>query len=173
MATDNYLKPGASRIQCSVQHKIFAINDEGKRVQVGAIQSITTSQTKDTYRTFELGNPECVEVTQGLITDINLSVNRLRLQTSTLMDQFTGKGGGIEALFDASLPFDIEDVVSIPAINTDGTVNPKKDMSTEKVLKVYKDCTISNYSDTLNTTGDIRIVETATIVARKIETPDN
>ena len=30
MATDNFLKPGASRIQCSVQHKIFSINDEGK-----------------------------------------------------------------------------------------------------------------------------------------------
>lgn len=171
MATDNYLKPGASRIQCSVQHKIFAINDEGKRVQVGAIQSITTSQTKDTWRTFELGNPECIEVTQGLINDINLNVNRLRLQTSTLMDQFTGKGG-IEALFDASLPFDIEDVILIPAINSDGTVNPRKDASTEKVLKVYKDCTISNYSDTLNTTGDIRVTETATIVARKIEIPD-
>ena len=171
MATDNYLKPGASRIQCSVQHKIFAINDEGKRVQVGAIQSITTSQTKDTQRTFELGNPECIEITQGLVTDINLNVSRLRLQTSTLMDQFTGKGG-IEALFDASLPFDVEDVILVPAINADGTVNPRKDAATEKVLKVYKDCTISSYSDTLNTTGDIRITETATIVARKIETPD-
>lgn len=171
MATDNFLKPGASRIQCSVQHKIFSINDEGKRVQVGSIQSISTSQTKDTYRTFELGNPECVEVTQGLITDINLNVTRLRLQESTLMDQFTGQGG-IEALFNSSLYFDIEDVVSIPAINVDGTVDPKKSSATEKVLKVYKDCVISNYSDTLNTTGDIRITETATIQCRKIETPD-
>lgn len=172
MPTNDYLKPAASRIQCSVQHKIFAINDEGKRVQVGAIQSITTSQTKDTYRTFELGNPECVEVTQGLITDINLNVSRLRLQTSTLMDQFAGKGG-IEALFDASLPFTIEDVITIPAINVDGTVNPRKEAATEKVLKVYEDCVISSYSDSLNTTGDIRVTETATIVARKIRTPEN
>ena len=171
MATDNFLKPGASRIQCSVQHKIFSINDEGKRVQVGSIQSISTSQTKDTYRTFELGNPECVEVTQGLITDINLNVTRLRLQESTLMDQFTGQGG-IEALFNSSLYFDIEDVVTVPAINVDGTVDPKKSSATEKVLKVYKDCVISNYSDTLNTTGDIRITETATIQCRKIEVPE-
>ena len=171
MATDNYLKPGASRIQCSVQHKIFAINDEGKRVQIGAIQSITENQTKDTQRTFELGNPECIEVTQGLVTTLNLTVNRLRLQTSTLMDQFTGKGG-IEALFNASLYFDVEDVVTIPAINADGTVNPKKDSATEKILKVYTDCTISSYSTTINTTGDIRIAETATIEVRKIDTPD-
>lgn len=171
MATDNYLKPGASRIQCSVQHKIFAINDEGKRVQIGAIQSITENQTKDIQRTFELGNPECIEVTQGLVTALNLNVNRLRLQTSTLMDQFTGKGG-IEALFNASLYFDVEDVVTIPAINNDGTVNPKKDAATEKVLKVYKDCTISSYTSTLNTTGDIRIAETANIEVRKIDTPD-
>ena len=73
MANEQFLKPGASRIQCSVQHKIFSINDEGKRVQIGAIQSIAESQTKDTYRTFELGNPECLEVTQGLVTDININ----------------------------------------------------------------------------------------------------
>ena len=171
MANEQFLKPGASRIQCSVQHKIFSINDEGKRVQIGAIQSIAESQTKDTYRTFELGNPECLEVTQGLVTDINLNVNRLLLQTSTLMDQFTGQGG-IQALFDSSLYFDIEDVVTIPAINVDGTVDPKKASATEKVLKVYKDCTISSYSNSVNTTGDIRITETATIQVRKIDTPD-
>ena len=168
---DNFLKPGASRIQCSVQHKIFAINDEGKRVQVGSIQSITESQTKDTQRTFELGNPECIEITQGLVTDINLNVNRLRLQTSTLMDQFTGQGG-IEALYNCSLYFDVEDVITIPAINSDGTVDPKKSSATEKILKVYKDCTISSYSTTLNTTGDIRVSETATIQVRKIEIPE-
>lgn len=171
MANEQFLKPGASRIQCSVQHKIFSINDEGKRVQIGAIQSISESQTKDTYRTFELGNPECLEVTQGLVTDINLNVNRLLLQTSTLMDQFTGQGG-IQALFDASLYFDIEDVVTIPAINVDGTVDPKKASATEKVLKVYKDCVISSYSNSVNTTGDIRITETATVQVRKIDTPD-
>ena len=171
MANEQFLKPGASRIQCSVQHKIFSINDEGKRVQIGAIQSIAESQTKDTYRTFELGNPECLEVTQGLVTDININVNRLLLQTSTVMDQFTGQGG-IQALFDASLYFDIEDVVTIPAINVDGTVDPKKASATEKVLKVYKDCVISSYSNSINTTGDIRITETATIQVRKIDTPD-
>lgn len=167
---DNFLKPCASRIQLSTQHRIFSVNDQGVRTQIGTVQSITSNQTKDAYRTFELGNPECIEVTQGLVTDINLSVNRLRLQTSTIMDQFSGQGG-IEALFDASLTFDIEDVVIIPAINTDGTVNPNKDQATEKILKVYKDCVISNVSETISTTGDIRIAETATIVARKIMTP--
>ena len=87
------------------------------------------------------------------------------------MDQFTGQGG-IQALFDASLYFDIEDVVTIPAINVDGTVDPKKASATEKVLKVYKDCVISSYSNSINTTGDIRITETATIQVRKIDTPD-
>lgn len=171
MATSQYLKPGASRIQCSVQHRVFSINDQGKRTEIGAIQSISTSQTKDTYRSYELSNPECFEVTQGLVTDININVTRFRLQTSTLMDQFNGQGG-IEALFDSSLYFDIEDVVTIPAINADGTVNPNRNQATEKILKVYKDCVVSSYSDTLNTTGDIRITETATIQVRKIETPE-
>lgn len=171
MAKDNFLKPGASRIQCSVQHKIFSMNDQGIRTQIGTVQSVRMSQSKGTYRTFELGNPECLEVTQGLVESISLTIDRLRLQTSTLLDQFTGQGG-IEALFDASLYFDIEDVVTIPAINTDGTVNPNKDAATEKILRVYKDCTISEYSDTLNTTGDIRVTESATIQVRKIDTPD-
>lgn len=171
MAKDNFLKPGASRIQCSVQHKIFSMNDQGIRTQIGTVQSVRMSQSKSTYRTFELGNPECLEVTQGLVESISLTIDRLRLQTSTLLDQFTGQGG-IEALFDASLYFDIEDVVTIPAINTDGTVNPNKDAATEKILRVYKDCTISEYSDTLNTTGDIRVTESATIQVRKIDTPD-
>jgi len=167
---DQFLKPCASRLQLSVQHKIFAVNSEGVRTQIGTVQSISHNQTKDTYRTFELGNPECVEVTQGLVTDINLTFNRLRLQTSTLLDQFTGQTG-IESLFDTSLYFDVEDVVTIPAINNDGTVDPDVRNATEKILRVYKDCTISNYSDTLNSTGDIRITETATVQCRKIVTP--
>lgn len=169
---DNFLKPCASRLQLSVQHKIFAINSNGVRTQIGTLQSITSSQTKDTYRSFELGNPECIEVTQGLVTDINLQINRLRLQTSTLLDQFEGQSG-IESLYESSLYFDIEDVVTIPAINTDGTVNPDKRQATEKILKVYKDCTISSYGDTLNATGDVRITETATIQCRHIITPNS
>lgn len=167
---DQFLKPCASRLQLSVQHKIFAVNSEGVRTQIGTVQSISHNQTKDTYRTFELGNPECVEVTQGLVTDINLTFNRLRLQTSTLLDQFTGQTG-IESLFDTSLYFDVEDVVTIPAINNDGTVDPDVRNATEKILRVYKDCTISSYGDTLNATSDIRITETCTVQCRKIVTP--
>lgn len=167
---DNFLKPCASRIQLSTQHRMFSINSEGQRVQIGLIQSIKMSQSKDTYRSHELGNAQCIEVTQGLVTDIDLAVDRLRLQTSTLLDQFTGQSG-IESLYDTSLYFDIEDVVSIPAINEDGTVNPNVSQATEKILRVYKDCTIANYSDSLNATGDVRITESATIKCRHIETP--
>ena len=102
----------------------------------------TVNQTKDTYRSFELGNPECFEITQGLITGLNLSVNRLKLQTSTILEQFGGQGG-VEALYDQSLYFDIEDVVTLPAINPDGTVNPNKSAATEKIVRVYKDCVIT------------------------------
>lgn len=170
MANENFLKPCASRLQLSVQHRLFAINSEGVRTQIGTVQSVSSTQNKDTYRSFELGNPECIEVTQGLMTDISLTVNRLRLQTSTLLDQFNGQTG-IESLFESSLYFDIEDVVTIPAINNDGTVNPNVNQATEKILRVYKDCTISNYGDTLNATGDVRITETATIQCRKIMVP--
>ena len=169
MPNEEFLKPCASRIQLSVQHKVYSINDQGVRTQIGVIQSISVSQTKDSYRTHELGNPECIEVTQGLVTDISLTVNRLRLQTSTIMSQFTGQGG-IEALYDASLYFDIEDVVTIPAINVDGTVNPNTSEATEQILRVYKDCTITSTSETYNATGDIRVTETATIQCRKIKT---
>lgn len=166
-----YIKPGASRYRLSPNFEWFGINSEGKRVKFGGCQSMNMQQNKTTYRTFELNtSPECVEVTQGLIGTLNLTVNRIQLNTSTLIGQFSGIDG-IESLYDQSLYFDIEQVVYIPRINPDGSVDPKKENGTRKILRILKDCCISSYGDSNTITGDIRVTETATIEVRKIVSP--
>lgn len=166
-----YVRPGASRYRLSPNFEWFGINSEGKRVKFGGCQNINTTQTKTTTRSFELNtDPECIEITQGLISDINLSVSRIQLNSSTLIGQFSGIDG-IEALYDQSLYFDIEQVVYIPKINEDGSVDPKKANGTRKILRIYKDCVISNFSETNTISGDIRVTENATIQVRKIVTP--
>ena len=166
-----YIKPGASRYRLSPNFEWWGVNSAGKRVKFGGCTSINPTQTKNTTRSFELNtDPECIEVTQGLVTDISLTVNRIQLNTSTLLSQFSGVDG-IEALYEQSLYFDIEQVVWIPKINADGSIDPRKENGTRKLLRIYKDCCISNYGETNTIDGDIRITETATIQVRKIVTP--
>lgn len=168
---ETFIKPGASRYRLSPNFEWFGINSEGKRVKFGGCQSINTSQTKATTRSFELNtDPECIEVTQGLISDINLSVSRIQLNRSTLIGQFSGIEG-IEDLYSQSLYFDIEQVVYIPKINEDGSIDPRKANGTRKILRIYKDCVISNYSENNTITGDIRVTESGTIQVRKIISP--
>lgn len=169
--SETFIKPGASRYRLSPNFEWWGINSEGKRTKFGGCQSINPTQTKNTIRSFELNtDPECIEVTQGLITDLSLTVNRVQLNTSTLIGQFSGIDG-IESLYDQSLYFDIEQVVYIPKINSDGSIDPRKENGTRKILRIYKDCCISNFSETNQIEGDIRVTETATIQVRKIVSP--
>ncbi|MCM1260533.1 MAG: hypothetical protein NC222_06220 [Staphylococcus sp.] len=166
-----FIRPGASRYRLSPNFEWFSVNSEGKRIKFGGCQNLNLTQTKNTTRSFELNtDPECIEVTQGLVTDISLSVQRICLNESTLIGQFSGMDG-IESLYDQSLYFDIEQVVYIPKINADGSVDPRKENGTRKILRVFKDCVFSNYSDTNTIQGDIRIIENGTIQVRKIVTP--
>lgn len=167
-----YVKPGASRYRLSPNFEWYMVNSEGKRVKVGGCQSMNTNQTKNITRSFELNtDPECIELTQGLVTDISMTVNRIQLNTSTLIGQFSGVDG-IEALYDQSLYFDIEQVAYIPKINEDGSVDPVKSHGTRKILRIYKDCIISSFGETNTISGDIRVTEQATIQVRKIVTPE-
>lgn len=166
-----YIKPGASRYSLSPNFEWFSINSEGKRVKFGGCQNLNLSQTKNTTRSFELNtDPECIEVTQGLVTDINIQVQRIQLNESTLIGQFSGIDG-LQSLYDQSLYFDIEQVVYIPRQNADGSLSPKKSDGTRKILRIFKDCVFNSYSDTNTIQGDIRIIENGTIQVRKIVTP--
>lgn len=167
---DTYLKPGVSRYKLSTNYEWYCINSEGKRVKVGGCQSINDSQSKNATRTHELNmeDPICVEITQGLISDISVTVNRIELNVANLLEDFTGLTG-IESLYDQSLYFDIEAAVYIPKQNADGTFDPRKENATKIIQKTYKDCVITNYSHTNSIEGNIQVTESATIQCRYIQ----
>lgn len=167
---DIYFKPGVSRYKLSVNYEFYSINQEGKRIKLGGCQSLNDSQAKNVTRTHELNmeEPICVEITQGLISDISVTVNRIELNTSNLLENFTGITG-IESLYNQSLYFDIECAVYIPKQNADGTFDPKKENATKIIQKTYKDCVITNYSHTNSIEGNIQVTESATIQCRYIQ----
>ncbi len=171
-SAETFFVPGVSRYKLSVNYEFVGVNSKGVRRSFGGCQSINPTQTKNAQRSHELNNtPECIEVTQGLVTDLSLTVNRLQLNSSTLLAEFSGMSD-VESLYDQCLYFDIEVVVYIPKINADGSLDPLKKNGTRKVLRVYKDCCITNYSETCQIEGDIRISETATIQCRAIKSPN-
>lgn len=167
---DTYLRPGVSRYKLSTNYEWYCINSEGKRVKVGGCQSINDSQTKNVTRTHELNmeDPICVELTQGLVTGISLTVSRIELNVANLLEDFTGLTG-IESLYDQSLYFDIEAAVYIPKQNADGTFDPKKENATKIIQRTYKDCVISDYNHTNAIEGNIQVTESATIQCRYIQ----
>lgn len=167
---DTFLKPGVSRYKLSTNYEFYARNSEGKRIKVGGCQSINDSQAKNVTRTHELNmeDPICVELTQGLVSDISITVNRIELNISNLLEDFTGLTG-IESLYDQCLYFDIEAAVYIPKQNADGTFDPKKENATKIIQRTYKDCVITNYSHTNSIEGNIQVTESATIQVRYIQ----
>lgn len=167
---DTFLKPGVSRYKLSTNYEWYARNSEGKRIKVGGCQSINDSQTKNVTRTHELNmeDPICVELTQGLVSDVSVTVNRIELNVSNLLEDFTGLTG-IESLYNQCLYFDIEAAVYIPKQNADGTFDPKKENATKIIQRTYKDCIITNYSHTNSIEGNIQVTESATIQCRYIQ----
>ena len=167
---NDILKPGASRYRLSVNRRIVMVNAAGQRVYPGSIQSISTSQTKDVQRHYEMNSDgQCYEVTQGLVSDISITINKLKLNLSTLISEFTGVAG-IEDLYSAALPFDVEDYILVPLIREDGTISPFRKDATERIIKIYRDCVIQSYSDNSTISGDLAETEDATIQVREIET---
>lgn len=169
--SDIFLKPGVSRYKLSTNYEFYSVvPGTQKRIKIGGCQSLNDSQTKNVTRTHELNmeEPICVELTQGLITDISVTVSRIELNVSNLLEEFTGIQG-IESLYNQSLYFDIEAAVYIPRQNPDGTFDPKKENATRIIQKTYKDCVITNYSHNCNIEGNIQVTENATIQVRYIQ----
>lgn len=168
--SDIFLKPSVSRYKLSTNYEWYTKNSEGKRIKIGGCQSINDSQTKNVTRTHELNmeEPICVELTQGLVTDISLTVNRIELNIANLLEDMVGIQG-IESLYDQCLYFDIEAAVYIPKQNADGTFDPKKENATKIIQRTYKDCVITSYSHTNDITGNIQVTESATIQCRYIQ----
>jgi len=170
------IKPASTRIQLATSYVIRVVNQAGQLVDVGAIQEINPSETRTVTPSFEVGTTlgkrvgEPFEMVPGLVTEKRLEVRRLRLYRSNLMEAL-GAATGTQTLFEMDTPFEIHEVVSTPQFNQDGTPNPSAP-AVEVVQKIYKDAWIQTYGSTRNVAGgDIRELETATVVYGQVETP--
>lgn len=171
------IKPSASRITLTTSYEIFVTDSNGNRRAVGAIQSINPSEDKEITPSFEIGTSngarigEPFELTGGLVRSKSLEVTRLKLYTKNMLEAF-GSIAGAQTLYEQDTPFDVEEVVTIPAFRTDGTPNPDPAAASRRTLKIYKDCLISRLGSTRDIArGDIRETETATIMYRTVITP--
>jgi len=169
------IKPATTRIQLATSYTIKILNDAGALVEVGSIQSINPSETRDITPSFEIGTTlgkkigEPFEMVPGLVREKTLEVRRLRLYTKNIMEAL-GAAVGVGTLFEMDTPFEIHEIVNVPVFNQDGTPNPNA-APTAITQKIYKDAWISRYGSTRDITGDIRETETATIVYGTSETP--
>jgi hypothetical protein len=169
------MKPASTRIQLATSYIIRIVNQAGQLVDVGAIQSINPSETRDVTPSFEIGQSlgkrigEPFEMVPGLVREKSLEVRRLRLYRANLMEAL-GANTGTQTLFEMDKPFEIHEIVTTPQFNQDGTPNVSAP-AVEAVQKVYKDAWISRYGSTRDVTGDIREIETATVVYGQVETP--
>jgi len=173
------IKPGATRTQLVTSYEMYVTNSDGVRSKVGAIQSLNPSEAKDVTPSFEIGTTlggrvgEPYELVPGLVRSKSLNITRLRLYTKNMIQAFGGPVGA-ETLYEQDTPFDIEENVTVPAFNADGTPNPDASKASIKTIKIYKDCLISNLGSTRSIAGgDIRETETATVVYRTVQTANN
>lgn len=177
-----FLRPATGKIQLGIQHIIKAKVWDGSQMVIktlGSIQKLSIKQSRSVQRCFELGNPECVEVTMGLVENISLSASRMKLQgqndsaLTAISGQQSADNIAIQSLLDQSLYFDIVDVLRIPANQesyTPSGLEPASSGIKEVVLRTFKDCCITSYDEDLNSNGDIRIIENISIECRAVET---
>lgn len=162
-------KPSASRVVLVTSYQIWVTDSTGKRRQIGGIQSISPSASKDVMESFEIGSAngarigEPFELVGGIVRNKQIEVSRLRFYTKNMLEVF-GSAIGAQELYEQDTTFDIDEVLKIPAFKSDSTPDPDDSKAVTKTIKVYKDCLIASLRSTRNISGgDIRETETATI----------
>ena len=167
-------KPAATKVELTTSYEMYIVSN-GKRRQIGGIQKINPKESRDVNRSFEIGSVnasdpgEAFEIYPGVVNDVSLSVERLKFYKKNMLEA-VGSDAGAETLRDQNIPFDIEEVIKIPAFRADGTPDPDADNATVKTKRIFQECYISELSDSKDITGDLRITESATIVCRRIIT---
>lgn len=167
---DLYVKPAASRYKLTTAFKFVAVNTEGTRTTFGGTTSITISQSRPLTPHNEINMEETypLEITPGISAPVNIQVNGLALNETTLMEEFSGVDG-IQGLHEQSLPFDIECYQKKQKINADGSVDPKISTQSVKLLRTIKDCLIQDFSETFPIDSDITVTTSCTILGRYIQ----
>ena len=136
--------------------------------EIGSIQSLNVSERRDITPHFSLGGDKSEDpkfLVEGIARTKTLTCNYFALYKQSILQAFGRKAvvtttaainNPISTLTDQNYPFKIQEIISSP----DGT---------QTKTRTYHECMISDYGATRDIgRGDVRILETATIVYRYV-----
>lgn len=151
--------PSFSNVDRVTRIAIKVTDTNGVLVDVGSIQEISPSESRDVTAHFTFGgsNPEEPKVLiDGLVRSRTLSVKGMALWKNNLLTVFGNNGGDpFVSLIEQKTPFTIE------------IIKEKADKSEAMVIR-FEDCLFSDYNYPMDmTSGNVAIVESATIQYRK------
>lgn len=144
-------------------YNIYVVAEDSQKHKMGQIQSISPSESRTITDSFVLGNEppdEPYELIPGVTTNRRLTVRNVALYAKDFSKTIARDDQDIvSALSDQNTPFEVHEVVTNP---NDGTAK----------TRIYSGCFLSDISAERDITrGDIRVIESATIVyKRKTET---
>jgi len=145
----------------STQIIIEAQDVNGQFRAIGAIQSLTPSETRNMTRIGEVGTDAVIEIVPTTFVTVTLTVNRIVFDYQRLPAAFQR---GFRHIHSQRVPFDIQ----VRDYNPYWEINLNPGNSTNAVLTTrYVNCWISNYSSPYNS-NDYLITETATIEAEHV-----
>ena len=141
-------------------YKIYVTAQDSQKHEMGQIQSISPSQTRDVTDSFVLGNDppdEPKELIPGVSRNRRLAVNNVALYAKDFSKTIARDDQDIvSSLSDQNTAFDVHEVVTDPNTGKSKT-------------RIYQGCFLSDISKVTDITrGDIRIIESATIVFKKV-----
>lgn len=141
-------------------YKIYVTAQDSQKHEMGQIQSINPSQTREVTDSFVLGNdPPDVpkELIPGVSKNRRLQVSNIALYARDFNKTIARDDQDIvSSLSDQNTPFDVHEVITNP---NDGTSK----------TRIYQGCYLSDISKVTDITrGDIRIIESATIAFKTV-----
>lgn len=158
------MAPPKTKALLVTSYKIFVTATDSQRKEVGQLISLSPSESRDVLDSFVLGsNPpdEPDELIPGVTRSRRLSASFVALYVRELQ-QALGRDDQdvVASLSENNTPFDIQETVTNPNTNQSKT-------------RTYQGCFIADYSSTRDISrGDIREIQTATIVYKRVISSD-
>jgi len=143
-----------------LSYKLFVRAQDSQMVSIGQVLQLDISERRDVTPNFVIGNDprdEASNLIPGVVRDRTIRLRRVRLFAKSLRQAFGRDDQTIvSSLTDQSTPLDL--------------VATLEDPNTEKTKTIsFKDGFLSEVASALNIEGDIREIESATFVFRRIE----
>lgn len=153
----------------STQIIVAAKDANGNKYPIGAIQTLTPTETRPLTRLSEVGTDGVIQITPTAATTIDLAVTRLVFDYQRLPAAFQR---GFRHIHAARLPFDVEihDYNAYHELQNMDTQN-SDEAPANWLVTVYGNCWLQTYSYTYDQ-GNYLISETATLWAEYVYTTD-